>query len=207
VAKKMDKYKSNVSLYEDTLLVNNKPFHVDTLAGLPDDIHPRTLCEKSDENSLVFGGLYSEFSCHSNWSHSEFIFKEKKFTCLEQGYMYNKALINDAPDTARQISYTCNPREIKRIGSAITVTDQTHWDNVKGNLMIELVRAKYTQNPNMKKALMNTGNRKLGESGRDPFYSIGLPITHPGVLNNKNWKLQNKLGKALELIRSELGGT
>ena len=206
MAKNMDKYKSKVSLREDTLLINNQPYNVDTLSDLPEDLHPRNMCEKSDEKCLVFGGLFSEFSSHSNWSNSRFVFKEKKFMCLEQGYMYNKAMINGDPETARQISYTCNPRDIKRIGSAITVTDRTHWNSVKGNLMTELVRAKYTQNAHLRQLLMDTGNRTLGETGRDQFYSIGLPLTHPDVLNDKKWKSENKLGKSLETIRRELGG-
>ena len=205
-AKKMDKYRSSVSLHEDTLLINSRSYNVDTLADLPIDLHPNNMCEKSDEKCLVFGGLYSEFSTHSNWFKSSFTFKEKRFVCLEQGYMYNKAVINGAPETARQISYMCNPRDIKRIGSAITVKDQAHWNNVKEKLMIELVREKYTQNPTLLQELLDTGNRALGETGRDPFYSIGLPLTHPDVLNSKKWKSGNKLGKALQTIRRELGG-
>ena len=202
----MEKYRAKVSLVEDSLVINNKRYYVDTIDELPDDLHPRQMCERSNDRVLVFGGLYSEYSKHSNWSESDFTFKENKFMCLEQGYMYNKAVINDDPAAAREISSTTNPREIKRLGSTITITNREHWDAIKGNLMLELVRAKYTQNDNFREELLATGNRKLGETGRDSIYSIGLPLTHPDVLNCMKWKSKNEFGKALQIVRKDLGG-
>ena len=67
-----------------------------------------------NKDMLVFGGMYSEFSTYSNWSTSVFMFKEKKLICIEQGYMYNKSVINGAPVAAHQISCITDPREIKR---------------------------------------------------------------------------------------------
>ena len=77
-------------------------------------------------------------------------------------------------------------------------------DAIKGNLMLELVRAKYTQNEALRRELVATGNRTLGETGKDTFYSIGIPLTHPDVLNCRKWKAGNKLGKALETVRADL---
>lgn len=205
-AKKTEKYRNSVSLFEDTLIVNSKPYNVNTIDDLPDDIHPRNMCEKSDEKCVVFGGMYSEYSKHSNWSESKFTYKGKHFTCLEQAYMYNKADINNDTMTAREINFTASPREIKRIGSAITMKNRTQWNAVKGPLMLELVRAKYEQNEELKQLLIATGNRKLGETGKDSFFSIGLPLTHPDVLNADKWKMDNQLGKALETVRRDLNG-
>ena len=145
-AKKKEKYRAKVSLIGDTLVLNNQRFYVETIGDLPDDLQPRTMCERSNKDTLVFGGMYSEFSTYSNWSKSAFTFKEKEFICIEQGYMYNKAVINGAPVAAQQNSCITDPREIKRLGSAITVSDREQWDAIKGNLMLELIRAKYTQN-------------------------------------------------------------
>ena len=203
-AKKKEKYRAKVSLIGDTLVLNNQRFYVETIGDLPDDLHPRTMCERSNKDTLVFGGMYSEFSTYSNWSKSAFTFKEKEFICIEQGYMYNKAVINGAPVAAQQISCITDPREIKRLGSAITVSDREQWDAIKGNLMLELVRAKYTQNEALRRELVATGNRTLGETGKDTFYSIGIPLTHPDVLNCRKWKAGNKLGKALETVRADL---
>ncbi len=203
MAKKMDTYKKSVHLNEDTLMVNRKPYTVDTIADLPADLHPSKLCEKSTDEVFVFGGLYSEFSKHSNWSTSPFTFKDRDYVCLEQGYMYNKAVTQGDTEAARKISCTKDPREIKRLGSAIVVKNEQKWNTAKIKLMLELVRAKYTQNPHLKQLLLETGDRKLGETGRDSFFSIGLPLTHPSVLDSGAWKSRNELGKALEIVRRE----
>ena len=50
---------------------------------------------------------------------------------------------------------------------------------------------------------MATGNRILGETGKNTFYSIGIPLTHD-VLNCRKCKVGNKLGKALETVRADL---
>ena len=65
-AKRMEQYKNNVSLVEDTLIVNSKSYGVDTIDDFLDDLHPRNMCEKSNEQCLVFGGMYSEYSKRSN---------------------------------------------------------------------------------------------------------------------------------------------
>ena len=137
-------------------------------------------------------------------SMSAFTFKENKFICIEHGYMCNRAVINGAPVAAHQISCITDPRGIKRLGSAIIVSDSEQWDAMKGNLMLELVRAKYTQNEGLGRELVATGNRTLGDTGKDTFYSIGIPLTHPDVLICRKWKAGNKLEKALETVRADL---
>ena len=149
------------------------------------------MCEKSNAQCLVFGGMYSEYSKHSNWSHSKFTFKGKTFLCLEQGYMYHKAMINDDLESARKISFTTNPREIKQLGSAVNVRNTDNWNAVK-----------YEQNDDLKQLLLDTGSQRLGETGKDSFFSIGLPLTRPDVLVTKKWK-SNNLGNALEIARRD----
>ena len=61
-----------------------------------------------------------------------------------------KAMINDDFESARKISFTTNPSEIKQLGSAVNVRNTDNWNAVKGNLMLELVRAKYEHNDNLK---------------------------------------------------------
>ena len=103
------KYRAKVSLIGDTLVLNNQRFYVETIRDFPDDLHPRTMGERSTKDTLVFSGMYSEFSTCSNWSKSAFTFNENKCICIEQGYMYNKAVINGAPVVAHQISCIIDP--------------------------------------------------------------------------------------------------
>ena len=79
--------------------------------------------------------------------------------------MYNKAVINGAHVVAHQISCITDPRDTKRLGSAITVSDSEQWDATKENPMLELVRAKYTHNEGLSQELLATGNITLVETG------------------------------------------
>ena len=85
------------------------------------------------------------------------------------------------------------------------MNDQAGWNAYKCDLMIELLLEKFTQNEDLKTQLLGTAQLKLGESGRDQVFTIGLSLTNPEGLNINKWKRNgNKLGNALEKIRNEL---
>ena len=52
----------------------------------------------------------------------------------------------------------------------------------------------------MARELIQTGNRKLGETGKRSDYAIGVPFTHPNVLDPTVWTAASELGKTLEAL-------
>ena len=70
------------------------------------------------------------------------------------------------------------------------------WENVKTELMEEIVRAKFTQNPDLARLLLATGDKTLleGNTWHDTFWGVELD-THQG---------ENHLGKILMQIREKL---
>ena len=50
-------------------------------------------------------------------------------------------MINNEIESARMISFTTNPRDIKQLGSDVNVRNTDNWNVVKGNMMLERVRA------------------------------------------------------------------
>ena len=205
VAKKNPLYENKVSMVEDTLIIKNIRYTVDNLCDLPADLHPKHFCNKSNDHVHVFGGVLSEYSAFSNWSPARFEYEQHVYVNLEQAYMHIKAKVNGDEDAGRKIMYTTNPRDIKFIGSKIVI-DNDRWDAMKGDVMVKLVRAKFSQNEDLMKELLKTGNKTLGETGKDSYFSVGLPLTHGGILDTKSWKAPSKLGKALESVREELRG-
>lgn len=202
-ANKNTNYDKKVFLYEDTLVVNNKVFIVNNLNDLPADLHPKNFSFKSNDTTLAFGGALSEFNTFSNWSPAKFEYNDHMYVSLEQAYMHTKALDNGDAESAKKIMYNTDPREIKFLGSKVDMTDIAKWDESREELMLNLLRAKFSQNPEMKAELLQTGERKLGETGRDGFYSVGLPLTHGKVRDPESWTADSKLGSALETIRQE----
>ena len=82
--------------------------------------------------------------------------------CFMEGnrLMYNKDVINTDPETTCKIYYTTDPRKIKRLESSVSVMICNEWNTLKKTLMLELVRAKYTQNEDLKQILLDTGNQR-----------------------------------------------
>jgi ribA/ribD-fused uncharacterized protein len=84
------------------------------------------------------------------------------------------------------------PAEAKRIGK--TVTLRKNWSQIREEVMETGLRAKFQQNPELKKKLIDTGNVDLieGNTWGDTFW---------GQVDGKG---ENKLGKLLMKIRKEL---
>ena len=72
------------------------------------------------------------------------------------------------------------------------------WEHVKDSIMEEVVRAKFSQNPELLKKLIDTGDAVLteGNAWHDTYWGVDL----------KTGKGENRLGLILMKIRSELGG-
>lgn len=89
-------------------------------------------------------------------------------------------------------SYT--PYEAKRIGR--TVELRPDWEKVKDDLMFEIVLAKFTQHPDLKEKLLDTGDAILieGNTWHDTYWGV----------DSKTGKGQNHLGKILMRVRQEL---
>ena len=84
--------------------------------------------------------------------------------------------------------------EAKRLGRHVTL--RPDWEAVKLPIMEEIVRAKFTQNQDMKQQLLATGNLVLeeGNGWHDTFWGVDL----------KTGAEENHLGRILMLVREEL---
>lgn len=203
--KKLPDYQKKITMVKDDLIIDGDRYNVDNLQDLPAHIHPKNYTRKTNENTLVFGGVLSEFDCFSNWSPSPINYDDTDYVCVEQAYMHAKAKAHGDANAAKLIMYTEDPRDIKKIGLSITL-DKSIWTNDKRKqTMLDIVRAKFMQNDAMKTELLNTNGKKLGESGsNDNFFAIGLAFTNKDVLDAESWKGQSVLGTILETIRNEL---
>jgi ribA/ribD-fused uncharacterized protein len=76
---------------------------------------------------------------------------------LEHGYQACKTLVKEE----RIRIYSClTPAEAKRLGKHVTLRDD--WFEVKDNIMLKLLRAKF-DDPNLKDMLLSTGDEGLIE--------------------------------------------
>ena len=63
---------------------------------------------------------------------------------------------------------------------------------------------KFNQNENLRRVLVNTGNKTLVESSYDKIWGTGIPLSDPGCLDRTKWYNPGIMSKLLMDIRQEL---
>ncbi len=154
---------------------------------------------KTDKYVFFWNGIYSQ------WYTSPMEIDGIKYICCEQYMMHQKALFFGDTDTAEKIMLTSDPRDQKQLGRQVKGFDKDRWDRVNLRIVYKGNLAKFTQNPDLKKQLLETGNRILVEaSPYDQIWGIGMGEEENGVEDPINWKGQNLLGWAITLVKQEL---
>lgn len=85
------------------------------------------------------------------------------------------------------------PHEAFKLGQTRNVPIRADWNEVKEQVMLNCLRLKFTQIPEMKQKLLATGNREIIEhTANDSYWGDGLG------------KGKNRLGVLLMQLRQEL---
>lgn len=155
---------------------------------------------------FFYGGPFSQ------WAKSPFEIDGIKYNCCEQYMMAEKArLFNDA-DALESILKSADPKIQKRIGRKVRGFEQSKWENIQENgkpfcwnVVYEGNYAKFNQNPHLKTALLQTGDKILVEaSPYDAIWGIGLGADDPKAKNPDQWKGTNWLGEVLTQLKNDL---
>lgn len=152
-------------------------------------------------NKYVFfwNGIYSQ------WYQAPMRIDGVLYNCCEQYMMHQKALFFGDTETAEKIMLTSHPRDQKQLGREVKNFNKDRWDKVNLQIVYKGNYAKFTQNEDLKKQLLETGNKILVEaSPYDQIWGIGMGEEENGVDNPINWKGQNLLGWAITLVKQEL---
>ena len=145
-------------------------------------------------------GVFSNFT-----STPKLQYKGNTFHTTEQAFMWAKAQLFGDKNSARLILAEKNPAKAKQLGRGVKGFNPTHWDINKEFLMYEVNLAKYSQFEDYRKILLSTGDKQIAETnGKDTVWGIGLYANDSRVLDEKQWRGQNLLGKVLMRVREEL---
>ena len=168
-----------------------------------------TIKDKQKENSGELG-VVNKMVCFfgennvngylSNFYPVEFKMDGKTFTSSEQAFMFKKAIYFKDNHNASLILKARTPKEAKALGRKVRNFNQDEWSRVSSDIMEEVLICKFSQNNDIKKKLVDTGDSELVEaSPYDRIWGVGVRITD--ALDKRMWKGQNKLGKALTNVR------
>lgn len=150
--------------------------------------------------------FFQSASPFSQFHPAEFEEGGVKFVCAEQAMMYKKAMLFDAPDTAKLI-LACLPNEQQKMKSygrkGIPKFDEKVWEKHRKEYIKANNLAKFRQNEGLRKQLFDTKDTLLVEAS--PYDRIwGIGFSAKDAMANKNRWGKNLLGKILTEVREEL---
>ena len=155
-------------------------------ARLPGNVKP-------DTDKQVF--FYEQdFYVLSNFSAFSLQWFGLRFDTSEAAYHWEKFMGTSADDIRAQIRLAPSAHEALKIAERNKIYRRPDWDEVKVDLMREILRAKADQHEYVRRKLLATGDRELIEdSWRDDFWGWG-----------PNRDGRNMLGKLWMEVRAEL---
>jgi len=130
-----------------------------------------------------------DFFFLSNFFPCEVVYEGIKYPSSEHAYQASKTL---DLDERKRIVALSTASESKKAGRKVVLRDD--WEQVKDNVMTNIVSAKFNQNSILKDCLLLTENEELVEGN-------WWHDTHFGVCNGVG---ENKLGKILMEVRESL---
>lgn len=156
---------------------------------------------------IYFYGCTGKYGCFSNFYKCKFVDENNiQYNCSEQYLMYQKCLLFDPTnmDMLRKIMQTNNPVHIKALGRQIKNFNEIIWQRNRENIMHKGLLLKFSQNPDIKKILLQTVNSNLYEASRwDRIWGIGFSVAQASTSDKNRFGL-NLLGKSLMAVRSAL---
>lgn len=144
-------------------------------------------------------------SCLSQWWECDFEKDGLKFGSTEHWMMYQKALLFNDIEIAKQILKVSTPGEAKTLGRKVANFDNDTWNEHRMNIVIEGNCLKFAQNEDLKTFLLNTKQRVLVEASPvDEIWGVGLSKNSNKINDPNNWRGLNLLGFALMEVRDIL---
>jgi ribA/ribD-fused uncharacterized protein len=160
----------------------------------------------TDKYVLFYGSFLSNFArCKFTW---EYMGESHEFFCTEQAFMWAKAQFFGDYATAKKIlDVIGDPMECKKLGRLVQNYDDEKWSSIRYEVMRDVNLARFNQCSYHYNKLMNpefNGKTFVEASPIDGIWGIKMGIKDEGVLDERNWKGQNLMGKAITEVREKL---
>lgn len=147
----------------------------------------------SDETRAVinFYSTTGEYGCFSNFYRVSIFLKGKRWPTSEHYFQAQKLAGTEHEEAVRLCK---TPSKAANMGRSRKLPLRRDWDKVKDQVMLEAVRAKFTQHDDLRQFLLATGDVLLVEhTANDSYWGDG-----------GDGSGQNRLGHILMSVREEL---
>jgi len=153
---------------------------------------------------VYFFSKNPENSFLSNFYDAPFKMNGIEYKTAEHAYQAAKAATFDQKMFDKIVNAK-SAQSAKSFGKKVENFNQETWDAKQDQVMTDIVRAKFTQNPAIRKLLFETGNKRIANADpRDPHWGIGTSSGTTIAKDPLKWQGRNTLGHILESIRTEL---
>jgi len=137
----------------------------------------------------------------SNFYMCKFSIGEVTYHSSEQAYQYRKALAHGKPDLAKRILNTTSPYDAKSLSRYINCTPE--WESENGQVMEEILKAKFHQVPAARQELTDSTERVIVEAvPGQHWWGSGMDPDATFHTRKEGWPGKNKLGDILMSIRA-----
>ncbi|OAL60866.1 hypothetical protein A6R74_17525 [Halomonas sp. ALS9] len=144
-------------------------------------------------------------SCFSQWYESPFVKGNQTYLTAEHYMMAKKAELFGDEIARRKALSSKTPGEAKKMGRSVVGFNKDIWVEIRFEIVVSANLAKFSQNPELKAFLLNTGDRVLVEASPvDKIWGIGLAADDPATSDPYKWQGLNLLGFALMCVRDQL---
>lgn len=154
---------------------------------------------------IGFHNPEEEYGFLSNWYLSEFQHDGIRYSSMEQYMMYQKAILFGDLEAAEQILNTDKVGTIKSLGRSVKNYEDSVWAGRRQIIVYRGLMAKFNQNAELKKLLLQTGDAVLAECAvKDSIWGIGRSMNDVCRFDMQKWQGRNLLGYALMEVRDQI---
>ena len=141
----------------------------------------------------------------SNWYPAAFTVNGIAFSSAEQYIMYRKCRLFGDNASAAAVLETDDPAAQQAIGRAASGFDGTVWNGMRQLVAYRGLLAKFSQNGELKRQLLETGDACRVECAHgDTVWACGIRLKEEERFDIRKWRGQNLLGFALMEVREAL---
>ena len=154
---------------------------------------------------LFFFSKEPENKEFSNFYETNFKVDGIEYKSAEHAFEAIKAKTFGDEETFAKILKAKSAQSAKSFGNKVKEFKEEVWKEKQDEVMKSILRAKFTQNLDLRKKLLDTEEKVLANAdSRDRYWGIGTSANTSVAKDPKKWKGENKLGKMLEALRTEL---
>ena len=143
-----------------------------------------------------------EFSAFSNSALKSVEIDGTTYASVTHYFIAMKAREAKNDDLYEKIVSAATAKAAKALEKKITLKEED-WEPKQDTIMQKAVRAKFTQHPEIRAKLLETGDRPIGfADARDIYWGIGTSRDTDKARKKSKWRGQNKLGLIIEELRN-----